>query len=197
MNAEQGLADDSDRGLLNDGTRTFTYDQANRATQIISGTNTYAFAYNGLSDRISQTVNSVLTRYTLDPAAGLTQVLADGTSTYLYGAGSIAQQQTNMQYFGADGLGSVRQLYNLSGQIVFNKRYDPFGNVLSGAEGSAQDVGISHLFNYPRCPRVNGCVERYQRTLSKTSLQAHEDSIREPQEFCRHLAGYLVYYDSA
>ncbi len=143
MNAEQGLADDSDRGLLNDGTRTFTYDQANRATQIISGTNTYAFAYNGLSDRISQTVNSVLTRYTLDPAAGLTQVLADGTSTYLYGAGSIAQQQTNMQYFGADGLGSVRQLYNSSGQIVANHRYDPFGNTISQSGVGTSNYGFT------------------------------------------------------
>ncbi len=83
-------------------------------------------------------MNSVLTRYALDLNAGLTQVLSDGSATYLYGLGRIAQQQTNMQYFGADGLGSVRQLYNASGQIVANHRYDPFGNVLSGAEGSVR-----------------------------------------------------------
>ncbi len=41
-----------------------------------------------------------------------------------------------MQYFGADALGSVRQIYNSSGQIIANKRYDPYGNVLSEAEGS-------------------------------------------------------------
>jgi len=36
-------------------------------------------------------VAGVTTTYTLDLAAGLTQVLADGTHTYLYGNGRIAQ----------------------------------------------------------------------------------------------------------
>ncbi len=36
-----------------------------------------------------------------------------------------------MQYFGADGLGSVRQLYDASGQVIANDRYDPYGNVMS------------------------------------------------------------------
>ncbi len=98
---------------------------------------------NGVSDRVSQTVNSVLTRYALDPAAGLTQVLADGTSTYLYGVGRIAQQQTSMQYFGADGLSSVRQLYNSSGQIIANHRYDPFGNTISQSGVGTSNYGFT------------------------------------------------------
>ncbi len=69
----------------------------------------------------------VTTRYVLDPAAGLTQVLADGTNAYLYGAGRIAQYQASMQYFGADGLGSVRQIYDASAQVIGSSRYDPYG----------------------------------------------------------------------
>ncbi len=129
---------DNNGNLSNDGTRTFTYDQANRVTQNISGTNTYALAYKGLNDRLRQTVNGTPTNYTLDLNAGLTQVFADGTNTYLYGAGRIAQQQVKMQYFGVHGLGSVRQMYNSSGQVIAKHRYSPFGNVLSGAEGSAK-----------------------------------------------------------
>ncbi len=53
-----------------------------------------------------QTANGTQTRYALDLNAGLTQVLSDGTSAYLYGNGRIAQYQTAMQYFGADALGS-------------------------------------------------------------------------------------------
>jgi hypothetical protein len=78
----------------------------------------------------------------LDPAAGLTQVLADGTNTYLYGNGRIAQYQAAMQYFAADGLGSVRQLYDASGQVLANNRYDPYGNVL------AQSGTAISLFGY-------------------------------------------------
>ncbi len=45
--------------------------------------------------------------------------------------GRIGQQGTGTQYFGVDGLGSVRQMYNANGQVVANTRYDPYGNVLS------------------------------------------------------------------
>ncbi len=134
---------DNNGNLLNDGTSAYTYDQANRIKTLTQGTNNYAFAYNGLSDRISQTVGVTQTRYTLDPAAGLTQVLSDGTATYLYGLGRIAQQQTNMQYFGADGLASVRQMYNSSGQIVANHRYDPFGNTISQSGVGTSNYGFT------------------------------------------------------
>ncbi|MGB8646731.1 MAG: hypothetical protein WCF84_15935 [Anaerolineae bacterium] len=38
-----------------------------------------------------------VTRYVLDPQPGLTQVLSDGSRTYLYGVDRIAQQGTNIQ----------------------------------------------------------------------------------------------------
>ncbi len=122
---------DNNGNLLNDGTSTNTYDQANRLKTVTQGTNNFAFAYNGVGDRLRQTVGVTSTIYALDPAAGLTHVLWDGASTYLYGNGRIAQQATTKQYFGADALGSVRQIYNSSGQVIANKRYDPYGNVLA------------------------------------------------------------------
>jgi hypothetical protein len=52
---------------------------------------------------VSQTVNDVTTNHVLDQAAGLTQVLEDGTNTYLYGNGRIAQDDgVNMGYFLGD-----------------------------------------------------------------------------------------------
>ena len=42
---------------------------------------------------------------------------------------------------------------------------------------------IPHVWSYPRCPRINGCVERYRRSLSEEFIEVHEDSIREPKEF--------------
>jgi RHS repeat-associated protein len=122
---------DNNGNLTSDGLLTYSYDQANRLKQVTQGANTYTFAYNGAGDRLSQTVGITTTHYVLDPAAGLTQVLADGTNTYLYGNGRLAQYQTDMQYFGADGLGSVRQLYDASGQVLANMRYDPYGNLMS------------------------------------------------------------------
>ncbi len=122
---------DDNGNLLNDGAQTYTYDQANRLRTVVQGAITTTLAYNGVGDRLSQTVGITTTRYALDPAAGLTQVLADGTNTYLYGNGRLAQYQTAMQYFGADGLGSVRQIYDVSAQVVGSTRYDPYGSVLA------------------------------------------------------------------
>jgi hypothetical protein len=45
--------------------------------------------------------------FTLDLNGGLTQVLSDGSNTYLYGLGRIAQQSTSGKgYFLDDALGS-------------------------------------------------------------------------------------------
>jgi len=55
---------------------------------------------------------------------------------------------------------------------------------------------IPHHWSYPRCPRINGCIERYQRTLSEEFIQAHEESIRYPQEFLHSLGEYLLFYNT-
>ena len=55
---------------------------------------------------------------------------------------------------------------------------------------------IPHHWSYPRCPRINGCIERYQRTLSEEFIQVHEDSIRYPQDFLHYLGEYLLFYNT-
>lgn len=121
---------DANGNLLNDGATTYTYDSANRLTSA-NGT---TYTYNGLGDRLTQ--NGV--QYTLDLNTGLTQILSDGTNTYLYGLGRIAERQggTNEYYLG-DALGSVRQLTDGYGEVVLTKSYDPYGNNLQSL-GSAQ-----------------------------------------------------------
>ena len=66
------------------------------------------------------------TCYTLDLNAGLTQVLSDGTYTYLYGAERIYQQAAaGKGYFLDDALGSVRQLVDGSGAVIQSESYQP------------------------------------------------------------------------
>ncbi len=80
---------DANGNLLSDGANTYTYDLANRLTAFNNGTNTTTYAYNGLGDRLQQTANSATTTYAVDIAGGLTQVLSDGTNTYLYPSTSL------------------------------------------------------------------------------------------------------------
>ncbi len=124
---------DNNGNLLNDGKSTYTYDQANRLTKVVTGTQTYTMTYNGQGDRLTLSVNGTQTKYANDVAGSLTQAILETTgatkNAYLYGKGHIAQQKTNIQDFGLDGLGSVRQLYNSSGLIVSDRQWDPYGNL--------------------------------------------------------------------
>jgi len=55
----------------------------------------------GRQIRVHHTIN-----FTLDLNSGLTQVLSDGSNTYLYGLGRIAQQSASgKEYFLHDALG--------------------------------------------------------------------------------------------
>ena len=105
-----------------------------------TGGTTYTYAYNGLGDRVSQTVGEVTTTYTLDLNAGLTQVLSDGTNTYLYGYERIAQfSESETGYFLGDSLNSVRQMTDEDGVVTLTKQYEPYGEVLSST-GSGESM---------------------------------------------------------
>ena len=107
---------------------------ANRLTSVTNGGNASSYAYNGLGDRLSQTVNSSTTNYALDVNAGLTQVLADGTNTYLYGNGRIGELQPGgFVYHQGDALGSVRQLVDGGANVTLARNFEPYGSVLNSA----------------------------------------------------------------
>ncbi len=127
----------SDNGnLLSDGVDEYAYGHANRLIHAVHGFDDYNFEYNGLGDRLEMTINTGTTRFTLDLAAGLTQVLADGEIAYLYGVGRIGEEQTGgWQYHLYDALGSLRQLSNLSPSVTLGQTYEPFGEPFSAAGG--------------------------------------------------------------
>ncbi len=107
---------------------TYSYDAANRLVSMQESGVTTTYAYNGLGDRLRQTVHGATTLYTLDLNAGLTQVLDDGTYSYTYGVDRISQQRGNkVDYFLGDALGSVRQLADRNGNITLAMDYDPYG----------------------------------------------------------------------
>jgi RHS repeat-associated protein len=130
---------DNNGNLTNDSANTYTYDYANRMVGLTDGVNSYSYAYNGRGDRLQQTVNGVITNYTLDLNAGLPQVLFDGTSQYLYGNGRIGEYAAGQwAYYATDALGSVRQIVDASGQVVFYQGYAPFGEVrVSAGQGGS------------------------------------------------------------
>ncbi len=76
---------------------------------------------------------------------GLNKALADGTRTYLYANGRIAQYAgTSAEYFLGDALGSVRQLADANGNVILAKGYEPYGEVLGSAGNSSTAYGYTN-----------------------------------------------------
>lgn len=124
--------------MLSDGVSTYSYDRANRLTTVVQGANTYTFGYNGLGDRLRQTVNSAPTDFSLDLVSGLSQILSEASNTYLYGPDSSTgqafrigeEQAAGWEYHLGDALQSLRQLVNAGVEVDLARSYSPFGSTL-------------------------------------------------------------------
>jgi RHS repeat-associated protein len=81
-------------------------------------------------------------------------VISDTEAVYLYRLDIIAQQQAERLYCVHDGLGSLRQLLDATGQIETNYAYDPFGVPVVGGDvynpyqftGEAWDAEVELLY---------------------------------------------------
>lgn len=74
--------------------------------------------------------------------------------------------------------------------------YDHYGGAAT-LDAFKVDRKLSMLFIYPRCPRINGCVERYNRTIQEEFIDQNLDSLLVDKiDFNHKLADYLIWYNS-
>jgi len=87
------------------------------------------YAYNG--DGVL--VGDGTTTYAQDLAAPLSQVLSDGTATYVYGRERLTANAGGGQtWYVSDALGSVRQTLDDAGGVLGSMQYDPWGVPTAG-----------------------------------------------------------------
>lgn len=55
---------------------------------------------------------------------------------------------------------------------------------------------IPHLFIYPRCPKIDTFIERYNRTLQEEFLDYHLDTIHNHTLFAKELVEWNIYYNT-
>jgi RHS repeat-associated protein len=183
---------DNNGNLLNDGANTYSYDYANRLTAFSGAQTAVSYRYNGQGDRISQTAGITTTNYTLDLATGLTQVLADGTNTYLYSLSRIGEQQPGgWQYYLGDALGSVRQVTDAAGAVTLSRRYEPYGELLHRTGSAVTSFGFTGEWtdSYTNLVylRARWYVPQYGRFTSQDTWQG---DIQNPYSFNKWLYGY-------
>jgi RHS repeat-associated protein len=134
---------DANGNLLNDGSKDYVYDQANRLINISASGLSWSATYNGDGARLRQVTNGVPTTYTLDLAAPLVMALQERTGAttkqYVYGMGDsplASHDGTAWTYLsGRDGLNSVRQETDAAGNVLAVRDFDPYGMALQGNAG--------------------------------------------------------------
>ena len=62
-------------------------------------------------------------------------------------------------------------------------------------EEAAVKAGLTHLFSYPRHPKTNGYVERFNWTIQDEFIFDSEDFLLYPDEFKIKLDIWLVWYN--
>ncbi len=61
----------------------------------------------------------------------------------------------------------------------------------------AEKQGIIHFHNYPRCPRMNAYVERFNRTLQEEFIDYHKETLAYDLDgFNRELIQWLLWYNT-
>jgi RHS repeat-associated protein len=117
--------------------------QVTETRSINSATATYTYNADGV--RNSRTVGSNTTNYTWTWGTGLPVVLKDDALNYVYGLGLILSTNgTAVQnYFMYDGLGSVTDVRDASGNAVDSYKYDAFGAIESQSGTSSNYWGFA------------------------------------------------------
>jgi RHS repeat-associated protein len=101
---------------------------------------TIGFRYDGDGNRLAQIGDGTFTTHTLDIGLALPEVLARQGSgwseLYVHLPNAVATKEgTAWRYGAADGLGSLRQELDASGQVDTVNSYRPFGLPLEGDGG--------------------------------------------------------------
>lgn len=67
---------------------------------------------------------------------------------------------------------------------------------LGDFEDYLEKRSIPHVFTYPRCCRINGVVERFNRTIQENFIDNNLDIIHNPKLFTGKLIDYLIFYNT-
>jgi transposase InsO family protein len=79
---------------------------------------------------------------------------------------------------------------------IKNWQSDNGGENRGNFDAALKRDGIPHLFSYPRCPKINAYIERYNRTLQEEFIDNHLDLIHDKELFHQKLADYLIFYNT-
>jgi len=85
-------------------------------------------------------------------------------------------------------------ILNLVRYQIHTIQTDNGSEFLSLFDQAVRELGLSHLFSYPHCPKIQGFVERFNRTLKEEFLIYNLETLLTG-EFEQALSRWLIYYN--
>jgi transposase InsO family protein len=124
----------------------------------------------------------------------------DGARYYLYSAidihGKFALSLPYKRANARNTLDFFKKLELVIPYQITSVQTDNGPEFLGDFEQYLKQKKIKHFFIYPRCPRINGVIERYQRSLKEEFLNPNLHLICYPKAFSDRLAQYLIFYNT-
>lgn len=82
------------------------------------------------------------------------------------------------------------------GYVIHTIQTDNGSEFLGSFHAHLEVQKIRHEFTYPRCPRINGVVERFNRTLQEECINRIIDDVDDPDVFQKKLLDYCIWYNT-
>jgi len=126
--------------------------------------------------------------------------LTDGIKDYFYSAMDIKSRFTVTLHYKRLSSKNMKDFYArfqsvYPGEII-RWQSDNGSENLGCFDEQLEKDGVPHLFSYPRCPKINAYIERYNRTVQEEFIDNNLDVIHDPELFHKKLADYLIFYNT-
>jgi transposase InsO family protein len=106
----------------------------------------------------------------------------------------VAYAQTFKGKHSRNALIVLKVLQSMLPVPIHTIQTDNGSEFLAEFEEYCQKEQLTHLFTYPHSPKINGVIERFNRTIREGCLEVYYDEVDDPQKINLRLGEYLAFY---
>ena len=127
--------------------------------------------------------------------------ITDGIRDYFYSAIDIRMKFSFSVNYKSSNSRNNKDFYHkfksvYPGRKIKDWQTDNGAENLGDFEKELEKDNVPHIFTYPRCPRINGVIERYNRTLQEEFINPNLYLIHDKILFSHKLAEYIIFYNT-